>query len=63
MPRTMRFTRDPLNLLLEAYERYGPVFTLRIFHHNVVFMLGPGGQPLHAGLARQELLVARGPHG
>jgi cytochrome P450 len=41
MPRTMRFTRDPLHLLLEAYERYGPVFTLRIFHHNVVFMLGP----------------------
>lgn len=41
MARTMRFTRDPLNLLLEAYERYGPVFTQRIFHHNVVFMLGP----------------------
>jgi cytochrome P450 len=41
MARTMRFTRDPLHLLLEAYERYGPVFTLRIFHHNVVFMLGP----------------------
>ena len=41
MPRTMRFTRDPLTLLLDAYERHGPVFTLRIFHHNVVFMLGP----------------------
>jgi cytochrome P450 len=41
MARTMRFTRDPLNLLLEAYERHGPVFTQRIFHHNVVFMLGP----------------------
>jgi cytochrome P450 len=41
MARTMRFTRDPLGLLLEAYERYGPVFTQRIFHHNVVFMLGP----------------------
>jgi len=41
MARTMRFTRDPLNLLLEAYDRYGPVFTQRIFHHNVVFMLGP----------------------
>ncbi|MDX6688242.1 MAG: hypothetical protein QOF86_4370 [Baekduia sp.] len=41
MARTMRFTRDPLRLLLEAYERYGPVFTQRIFHHNVVFMLGP----------------------
>ena len=28
-------------MLLEAYERFGPVFTLRIFHANAVFMLGP----------------------
>lgn len=41
MRRTRRFTEDPLPLLLEAYERYGPVFTLRLFHGNVVFMLGP----------------------
>jgi cytochrome P450 len=41
MRRTQRFSDDPLSLLLEAYERYGPVFTLRIFHHNVIFMLGP----------------------
>src|SRR4051794_32250284 len=39
--RTERFARHPLPLLLDAYERYGPVFTLRIFHGNVVFMLGP----------------------
>jgi cytochrome P450 len=39
--RTRRFASDPLPLLLEAYERYGPVFTLRLFHSNVVFMLGP----------------------
>jgi cytochrome P450 len=39
--RTQRFDRDPLPLLLEAYERFGPVFTIRLFHHNVVFMLGP----------------------
>ena len=32
---------DPLPLLLESYERFGPVFTLRLFHGNVVFMLGP----------------------
>jgi cytochrome P450 len=31
----------PLPLLLDAYERYGPIFTLRLFHSNVVFMLGP----------------------
>jgi cytochrome P450 len=41
MARTMGFLRDPLTLLLGAYERYGPVFTLRVFHQNVVFMLGP----------------------
>jgi cytochrome P450 len=39
--RTRRFAADPLDLLLEAYERFGPVFTLRIFHGNIVFMIGP----------------------
>jgi cytochrome P450 len=39
--RTQRFQRDPLGLLVEGYERYGPIFTLRILHHNVVFMIGP----------------------
>jgi cytochrome P450 len=39
--RTKRFAEDPLPLLLEGYERYGPIFTLRLFHSNVVFMLGP----------------------
>jgi cytochrome P450 len=39
--RTKRMAQDPLSLLLEAYERYGPVFTLRIFHGNSVFMIGP----------------------
>jgi cytochrome P450 len=38
--RTARFASDPLPILLELYERYGPVFTVRIFHGNVVFMLG-----------------------
>ena len=41
MRRTNRYVRDPLGCLLEGYERYGPVFTLQIFHHNVVFLLGP----------------------
>jgi len=41
LARTRRFANDPLPMLLEAYERYGPIFTLRIFHSNVVFMLGP----------------------
>lgn len=41
MTRTRRFANDPLPLLLDAHERFGPVFTLRLFHSNVVFMLGP----------------------
>jgi cytochrome P450 len=39
--RTRGFIRYPLPLLLDAYERYGPVFTVRVFHGNVVFMIGP----------------------
>jgi cytochrome P450 len=41
LARTRRFANEPLPLLLEAYERFGPIFTLRVFHGNVVFMLGP----------------------
>lgn len=41
MRRTNAYVRDPLGVLLDGYERFGPVFTLKIFHHNVVFMLGP----------------------
>jgi cytochrome P450 len=39
--RTRRWAEDPLPILLSAYERFGPVFTLRLFHSNIVFMLGP----------------------
>ena len=41
LARTQRFARDPLPLLLDFYERFGPVFTARIFHGNNVFALGP----------------------
>jgi cytochrome P450 len=41
MARTRRFASEPLDVLLEAHERFGCVFTLRLFHANVVFMLGP----------------------
>jgi cytochrome P450 len=41
LERTRRMATEPLPLLLEAYARYGPVFTLRILHGNVVFALGP----------------------
>src|SRR3954449_8331678 len=39
--RTQAFSHNPLPMLLDLYERYGPVFTVRIFHGRVVFMLGP----------------------
>ncbi|WP_372790104.1 cytochrome P450 [Paraconexibacter sp.] len=39
--RTQRFARNPLPILLDAYDRHGPVFTLRILHGLVVFVLGP----------------------
>jgi cytochrome P450 len=39
--RTRSFERDPLSLLLSAYERHGPVFTIRILYQPIVFALGP----------------------
>jgi cytochrome P450 len=39
--RTRGFTVNPLELLLDAYEHFGPLFTTRIFHGNVVWMIGP----------------------
>jgi cytochrome P450 len=41
MKRTRRFAEEPLPMLLECYERFGPIFTLRLFHSKTVFMLGP----------------------
>jgi cytochrome P450 len=41
MGRAFGFTRDPLTLLLKAYDNYGPVFTQRVFHQNIIFVLGP----------------------
>jgi cytochrome P450 len=39
--RTRQINHDPLPLLLGAYEEFGPIFTLRLLHSPVVFMLGP----------------------
>ena len=41
LSRTRRFANYPLALLLDAYARYGPVFSMRIFHGVSVFMIGP----------------------
>ena len=39
--RTMKIARDPLPILLEAYEKYGPIFSMRLLHIRSIFMLGP----------------------
>jgi cytochrome P450 len=39
--RTRQFNVEPLPVLLECYRRFGPIFTVRIFHGNVVFLIGP----------------------
>ena len=39
--RTHRMVTNPLAVLLDAYERHGPVFSLRILSTRVIFMLGP----------------------
>src|SRR6185437_15769107 len=39
--RTKQMARDPLPLLLGAYEEFGPIFSMRLLHTKVIFMLGP----------------------
>lgn len=39
--RTRQMAHDPLPILLSAYEEFGPIFSLRLLHAPVVFMLGP----------------------
>lgn len=39
--RTHQIAHDPLPLLLGAYEEFGPIFSMRLLHTRVIFMLGP----------------------
>jgi cytochrome P450 len=39
--RTHQIAHDPLPILLSSYEKHGPIFSLRLLHSRVVFMLGP----------------------
>jgi cytochrome P450 len=41
LPRLNRVANDPLTLGLEYYDRFGPVFTTRLLHLNIVWALGP----------------------
>jgi cytochrome P450 len=39
--RSRRMAHDPLPILLPLYERYGPIFSVRLLHARSIFMLGP----------------------
>jgi cytochrome P450 len=39
--RARRMAHDPLAILLPLYERYGPIFSARVLHSRIVFMIGP----------------------
>jgi cytochrome P450 len=41
LARTHQIAHDPLPVLLGAYEEHGPIFSMRLLHSRVVFMLGP----------------------
>jgi cytochrome P450 len=41
LARTKQMVHDPLPILLGAYEEFGPIFSMRLLHTRVVFMLGP----------------------
>jgi cytochrome P450 len=51
MPRTQAILRDPLSIILPAYEQFGPVFTIKVLYASVVFALGPE--------ANHEILVSK----
>jgi cytochrome P450 len=38
---TERFRRNPLPLLIDCYDRYGPVFGMRLLYGINVFLIGP----------------------
>jgi cytochrome P450 len=41
LARTHRMATDPLPVLLDCFERFGPVFSVRMLHSLNVFVLGP----------------------
>ncbi len=41
LARTRQVGSDPLPLLLSLYEEHGPIFSARLLHSQVIFMLGP----------------------
>ena len=41
LARTRTMARDPLSILLPLERQYGPIFSVRLLHSRVVFMLGP----------------------
>ena len=61
MRRTRQFAAYPLAPLLDAYERFGPVFSIRIFHGLSVFMIGPAANH-HMTVSHAEDFIWREGH-
>lgn len=60
---TWRFRRDPLHLLLEARERHGSVFGLRVLFAFHVFMIGPEANHFMLVSGRENFAWRRGSMG
>ncbi|GAB4822084.1 hypothetical protein N2152v2_009130 [Parachlorella kessleri] len=41
----IKFSKGPLALISEGYEKHGEVFTVPVFHKRVTFVLGPHASP------------------
>jgi cytochrome P450 len=41
LARTRGFAKNPLPWILDGYERFGPIFTLRVMSVPIIFMVGP----------------------
>lgn len=58
--RTWRARHDVLNLLLESYYRYGPIFGMRIMHDRQAFMIGPEANHFMLVSGRENFLWRQG---
>ena len=60
MARTTQMASDPLPILLDCYERFGPVFSVRILHSLNAFLLGPEANHHMLVSNAAQLPLARG---
>ncbi len=63
MRRTHRFQRHTLQMLLELYGTYGPVFTFRSLHRPIVGLIGPAANHFVTVSGAQHFSWRRGMFG